>query len=881
MAPTRVSTVANFSPASAPKGVPLAAADALPIELAPAAGGMFARTGEPVSFGVSLPRGWCRVVEEMSLVDADGRSVPIQTRALDRWADNSVRWVLVDTLARTTGAGVMAYRLMSTTERPRPVAPPLTVTADGDRVVVDTAAVRVELRCAGGSLFEQVRAGDTSLLDARRSAFEMLDAEGDPYQVTFERITVTEAGPVRAEVLATGRAEPAEDRGKSLELQVRLQFFAGSGVVQAFVTLLNPHAALHPGGFWDLGDPGSVRFKELRVTLALPSGGTAAHLRCSPEPARPLAAFAQPFELFQESSGGDNWASPVHRNHDGVVPVCARGYRLTSPGSQRAGLRATPVVSMRRDGVELAVCLPAFWQNFPQAIEASGDALSLALFPRRHRDIHELQGGEQKTHRIVIAFGGDAISAEPFAWCRSPLVASTFDGTPLDAALPVAQPGRAASGVVYEELIAQAIEGDTSFERKAETADEYGWRNYGELYADHEAVDHTGEQRLISHYNNQYDPIAGFATQFLRTGDRRWWTLCDALAAHVVDIDLYHTAQDKTAYNGGLFWHTDHYVDAGTATHRTYSRRSGKSSGGPSAEHNYTTGLLLHYYLTGSPQSRAAVLQLANWVIRMDDGRQSRFGWLDGGATGLASSTQSPDYHGPGRGAGNSINALLDAHRLTDDAAYLAKAEALVHRCIHPDDDLAARRLNDPERRWSYTVFLQVLGKYLEYRFDRGLVDREYEYARASLLHYARWVAANEAPYLDRPELLDYPNETWAAQDIRKAAVCEFAACHAPSEADRELFAGRAAFFFNYAVDYLRNSPGRGLTRPVVLLLAYAFQRPVRDLSLVTADASVAGVGHRTEFIAYRRRIVQRVVVTGATAAGVVIALLSSLLFVR
>ena len=45
------------------------------------------------------------------------------------------------------------------------------------------------------------------------------------------------------------------------------------------------------------------------------------------------------------------------------------------------------------------------------------------------------------------------------------------------------------------------------------------------------------------------------------------------LAAHVVDIDLYHTTQDKSAYNGGMFWHTYHYGDADTATHRTFPSR--------------------------------------------------------------------------------------------------------------------------------------------------------------------------------------------------------------------------------------------------------------------------------------------------------------------
>ena len=74
--------------------------------------------------------------------------------------------------------------------------------------------------------------------------------------------------------------------------------------------------------------------------------------------------------------------------------------------------------------------------------------------------------------------------------------------------------------------------------------------------------------------------------------------------AHVRDIDTYHTREDKAAYNGGVFWPTQHYTDAGTATHRTYPH--GTYGGGPAAEHNYNAGFMLHFFLTGDRRSRRA-----------------------------------------------------------------------------------------------------------------------------------------------------------------------------------------------------------------------------------------------------------------------------------
>ena len=270
------------------------------------------------------------------------------------------------------------------------------------------------------------------------------------------------------------------------------------------------------------------------------------------------------------------------------------------------------------------------------------------------------------------------------------------------------------------------VEPGNSFQERREIIDEYGWRNFGDIYADHESAERQDGQPTIAHYNNQYDIIKGSFYRWVASSDPRWFRLMDELARHVVDIDIYHTDQDEPKYNGGLFWHTDHYTDAETATHRTYSRRNSATTatrdygGGPSNEHNYTTGLLYYYYLTGNPFVRESVVGLADWVIAMDAGGRNRFGWFDRRATGLASATASRFYHGPGRGAGNSINALIDGHILTGEDRYLDKAEQLIRRCIHPRDDVASHDLLNPEHRWSYLVFLQVLGRYLEYKKETG-----------------------------------------------------------------------------------------------------------------------------------------------------------------
>ena len=209
------------------------------------------------------------------------------------------------------------------------------------------------------------------------------------------------------------------------------------------------------------------------------------------------------------------------------------------------------------------------------------------MFPGQFGDLHEIQGGEQKTHELFVAFGPDGVTAVPLAWCRARTVVGAAPEWCLEsAAIPFLSPLEPDHSI----LVNAAIDGPNRFELKREVVDEYGWRHFGEIYGDHEGVKHKAAMPLVSHYNNQYDPIAGFAYQFLRTGDPRWWVMMTELAAHVVDIDVYHSSRDKAAYSHGMFWHTYHYGDADTATHRTFPRAAkGRiHGGGPSADHNYT-----------------------------------------------------------------------------------------------------------------------------------------------------------------------------------------------------------------------------------------------------------------------------------------------------
>ncbi|MBN1912579.1 MAG: hypothetical protein JW818_22855 [Pirellulales bacterium] len=744
---------------------------------------------QPISVGIPLAKGSLREPGTPVLTDAGGCGIVVQATPLARWADGSVRWLLLDFLAPELSPGVTEANLsFPRDDGANRRLPGARVDESGNVVSIDTGVARYEIGRSEGTPLNRVWLGGRVLGDAPFCRTRLVDSRGRALTPSIRNVEVETTGPVRATVCVSGRFA----RGKGLRFRARLSFFNGTGLVRLRLAVHNPNRARHQGGLWDLGDPESRLFEELSLIMGLPSGG-AVSWRC--EPGQDFTRLeGGPLEIYQDSSGGENWQSRNHVNREGRVPCRFQGYRVQAPGQESTGGRASPVVRWQDERTSLCVAVPEFWQQFPKAIEADDTSLRLGLFPRQWDDLHELQGGERKTHTVWFSFEtGNEAGADPLAWADQPAVALT---TPEHYAAAGAVlhllPAAVASDERFDTLMDEALDGPKGFLAKREAIDEYGWRNFGDIWADHEDVYYEGPKPVISHYNNQFDVVDGAIRQMMRTGDPRWFELFDPLARHVMDIDIYHTRRDKAAYSGGLFWFTDHYLDAATSTHRTYTKqnmpRDGRSyGGGPGSEHNFASGLLHYHYLTGDPDAREAVFELAEWVLRMDAGAETVLGLVDDGPTGAASLKGHDGSAGPARGAANSIHVLLDAWLLGANQRYLDKAISLIRRCIHPDDDIAALRLLDAEKNWSYTMFLSAVARFLDIRADLGVLDEAYAYGRESLLHFATWMAQHERPYLDQPEELEYPTEAWAAQEFRKANVLRLAARHAETSVASEM----------------------------------------------------------------------------------------------
>ena len=616
----------------------------------------------------------------------------------------------------------------------------------------------------------------------------------------------------------------ADDNATSLHTHLNLRIVYASGDCYIESVLHNAQCANHPNGTWDLGDPNSMMIDDwfCRLTLcqteaAVASPSVFAQLTTDSD----FDAISPPLLIQQLSSGGHNWHSDAHVNAQLFQPLEHQSTLMNHQTTHH--MRVNPVIKINSHKQEWYTHLRYFWEKFPSALDVQSDSITWHMHDSQVTSLSELQPGERWQREISIT-RDHCQHQQQITVILDPIYVNQTSAVEMHHTQLLDSP--------LQGLLDEGIVGHAHFFTKRETADMFGFRHFGELYADHEAAQQThqpNDKAFISFYNNQYDPLLGFIRQWLLTGNADYFTLAQQLAQHICHIDIYHTQADKPEYNGGLFWHTDHYLPALSCTHRTYSHHHQANAyedhaggGGPGGQHCYTTGLLYHYYLTGDRYSKEAVMSLYRWIEQVYDGDNSLVGLLLAlknrhrvDLKNITTNTYPLD-----RGTANYIHATLDMFMLQNDQYYLHKAFAIIVHTVNAQENLTDRQLDDVEHTWFYTVFLQAVMRFMRIcqHYPKASAEHSlWQHCADIIVLFANWMLTNEQPYLHNPDKLEYPNQTWSGQDLRKVDVLSYAAFIHPDQATA--YQTCADSIQTFVVQQLQRSDERSYTRIQALIM--------------------------------------------------------------
>ena len=480
---------------------------------------------------------------------AEGASEPSAMKATSQWPDGSVKWAVAKTVLEPESGLYSDISVECAADSVHQdndsTLQPLRVVQTSDQVTVCDGSIRYVFEMAGPQLFPQVFSGDSQIWHEESIRLAVSSEDTSALECVKTSLTVEEKDAVSAMIIVRGQV--AVSSSARLEVSLHYEILRGNWL-RLGVRIHNPHRAQHPEFLWDLGDKGSIHFNELALCIAKSDNES---VRFRPEPQDDwIEPDSVKTTLFQASSGGDNWDSPNHINASGDMCNRFKGYRVDADGADtQQGLRASPLVWVdSASGGNWGMKVPRYWQNFPKCLGFDDASITIGLFPEEHGSSYELQGGERKHHDIVFSFSDDSDSLE---WVDQPRMLVVDKSAVADS--QVLRYAQNDGGDAYNNIIAKSLCARTGIAAKREFIDEFGWRNFGDIYADHETLYHDSDDVFVSHYNNQYDPIYGFGRQYLLTGDTRWYELMVELSQHVLDIDIYRTEEDRAEYNYVLF----------------------------------------------------------------------------------------------------------------------------------------------------------------------------------------------------------------------------------------------------------------------------------------------------------------------------------------
>lgn len=691
------SVFAAFSAIGSAPSVPLALLDSV------------GRIRFPVSSAVPFPRGALASLRNLKLVDSRDEEVPAQYSSVARWADGSYKSVFVDFLAH---AGKTDYQLYYGRRSGRSTyATGLSWAQDANQITITNGALRFTIGKARFTIFDQVwldanadgrfdsdeallaGPGDVVMTGNYRSAVpantyrSSLNSGIDGYQATVE-----EEGPVRITVLAKGklRGTIANSDGEHMltDFEVRMHFYAGSGIVRVVYTLIDAKPRDMKG--WQIrhSPPRNKRVLDIR----------------SLDMVLPLRISASTYSFGGEDSvhSGPVGAAEHYLLQDAAMAIDARkrkiAYRFGYSGAGK-GTTAKGWFDVTEGAARgVAGGVRWFWQQFPKELRYNPTTREfvISLQPSRAESsvpweiepnaksntLYSLYPGVAKTFELYYQFHagdaggarvaevGEALQSPPMLFNSSWFTRSGVFGplVPTDSRQQ-AYDDKVASTWNWKDRIGFA--GGPGYRV-------YGNRDFGDYL--HSVKNNVAPQFGNHHYE---DPRADLL-QFLRSGERKWLESAEVGARHHMDLDVMHvnnidTSRDVSAVMrdngpGMIHW-----------THGAYYEH--EQGGSVHEGHIVPGGLAEYYLLSGDKRALAVLREQGDWIHRVANKRRWDL---------RHNSFEEQRSHGW------PLHAVMGAYEATGDRKYLDAASIIVANSVWWWQNARDHVVLSPDRsRWT------------------------------------------------------------------------------------------------------------------------------------------------------------------------------------
>jgi len=438
--------------------------------------------------------------QQITLRDATGRALTLQTDVMNRWPDGSARWVRVDTIVPATSANQPLQLNVDGKVSPTPAQPVTIERNENHRIEITTGDLRAVAGTIGEPLSCRLENGRTVLKDLS----SRLEIDGNDVVARVSAINVLTPGPVRGEVELTGNLEAGSTSLGRFVL--RLAVFAGQPYVRITWRIFN-----------DQPKTLDISRFELVANLDLEPEATALWHSESMTAGAPVLLRQLKEESFEVLDGAD---------------------KVLDEGPAAAGWLA-----VRDKQRSLAVVVRHFREQFPKALEFKDDRLRISLFETSdHQTLYRPTEGEAKRHELWIGLWNDRLPDEEVRdFARYSLRPARL----FNAEYVCATGGHGYAAVHDADRFGEL---DAYMKKTFPNVAAKRFYEYG--------IRHWGDQRYNKDedywHNGYYDRQQGFAAEYIMTGDPRWFDRLEATVRHIIDIDVCHASKEHPDWVGSI-----------------------------------------------------------------------------------------------------------------------------------------------------------------------------------------------------------------------------------------------------------------------------------------------------------------------------------------
>src|SRR5207244_243950 len=169
--------------------------------------------------------GQVQSTENWSLLDSRGERCAVQAAPLDRWADRSIRWALVDFQANARAGEAAAYTLEVDGSDGAVAESPLEIDIHERSIAVRTGAATFHVAREGHFFFADVEVGERSAFGGPAVQILVKDPTGRDLIFGVNAAIVERSGALRAVVRTEGHLT-LPNGAALLDVTARLNFYA-------------------------------------------------------------------------------------------------------------------------------------------------------------------------------------------------------------------------------------------------------------------------------------------------------------------------------------------------------------------------------------------------------------------------------------------------------------------------------------------------------------------------------------------------------------------------------------------------------------------------------------------------------------------------------